>query len=319
MDNFDWNYYWTNIVKCNKLENKVSLLNQIDKKNNCIKKTEDICKSIYYSFPIIESNLKEIEKKTIVLLKDVKNIYLQTSRVKTVDSLIVKIINRRFKYMNLRNNKYNRIDDDNYIDVITDLVGVRLIVAHMGDWKEVHDQLLDIFPMKEEYIYSQTDLLERNKPAMQVILPHAYYLDGDDISLFEENDIVTEMSEKGYRSIHYVATFENIYLEIQLRPLFMEQWCMTSHNYVYKKEDYDYYNLLNNLSKILSGVTFLSGELGDFMKDIFENKYSIEKKGNLINMDLNGIEKVDKLIKICNNSVMELKNFRNRIQNDNEK
>lgn len=260
--------------------------------------------------------MKEVEEKTIILLKDIDNIYLQSSRVKTVDSLIVKVINRRYKYINSKKSRYNQIDDDNYVDIITDLVGIRLIIAHMGDWKDIHEQLMIIFPMNKDYQYNDDDLIERNEAAMQALLPHAYYLDGEKEieDMYVENGITAKLSNEGYRSIHYTVTFQNYYIEIQLRPLFMEQWCMCSHNYVYKKEANSNHVFLENMSRTLENMTDMSGEIGDLMKAVYEGEYYVKANGNAFLMNENGIKCVDKLIEMCNNSMKELQTLKNRIE-----
>lgn len=148
------------------------------------------------------------------------------------------------------------------------------------------------------------------------MFPVAYYLDDENElrDSFKENDIIPKLSEEGYRSIHYIVTYKNYYLQIQLRPLYMEQWCMCSHNYVYKKEGYKNYNFLNNMSLILSGVIDLSGEIGDFMKDIYNGKYILQQSVNSYYMNKDGINSIDKMIEMCNNSVQDLLKLKERIE-----
>ena len=65
-------------------------------------------------------------------------------RIKDADHLIEKII----RNVNCRPDKYKLISMENYNKIITDLIGVRIIILDKRDWKEVHQSLLKIFQNK---------------------------------------------------------------------------------------------------------------------------------------------------------------------------
>lgn len=76
----------------------------------------------------------------------------------------------------------------------------------------------------------------------------------------------------GYRSIHYVASYQKVYIEIQVRTIYDEAWSDCDHNYVYKKDDNMSHMALEKLSHILSDLTSVSNDIRDSMKDIFDNQ-----------------------------------------------
>ncbi len=47
--------------------------------------------------------------------------------------------------MNEKPDKYSDINVDNYNKIITDLIGVRIIILNKHDWREIHQSLLRIF------------------------------------------------------------------------------------------------------------------------------------------------------------------------------
>ena len=68
------------------------------------------------------------------------------------------------------------------------------------------------------------------------------------------------------------------------------------------------------MSLILSGVIDLSGEIGDFMKDIYNGKYILQQSVNSYYMNKDGINSIDKMIEMCNNSVQDLLKLKERIE-----
>lgn len=79
------------------------------------------------------------------------------SRIKDPEHLIEKII----RNSNQKPKKYTLLNVDNYHKIITDLIGVRIIILDKKDWREVHNSLLEIFRnLPERYSKAPGDIIE---------------------------------------------------------------------------------------------------------------------------------------------------------------
>jgi len=73
-----------------------------------------------------------------------------------------------------------------------------------------------------------------------------------------------------------------------MRTIYDEAWSDCDHNYVYKKDDNKSHDALEKLSKILSKLTNLANDIGEKMKDIYDEQ--------LIENSVGGWSCSDKLI-----------------------
>lgn len=112
----------------------------------------------------------------------------------------------------------------------------------------------------------------------------AYYAYGDDISMYKSMGVQTKLRENGYRSVHYIISFQKTYIEIQTRTIYDEAWSDCDHSYVYKHEENASHSSLEELSRILCELTNVSDDLGEEMREIFlgelihevDSKYKVE-------------------------------------------
>lgn len=173
-------------------------------------------------------------------------------RIKETDSFIKKIITKA-------NHKGKRVNLDNYLINITDLLGIRVLYVFKEDYYTVHKQLMDKF---------QHQLVEN---------VHIKLQKGDDISIYEkilDCDPIPEYNST-YRSIHYTLCAEKnnlkgVRLEIQTRTIFEEGWSEINHKLVYKNQDVADYFALLQASKILSTLVGNCDTLGMLMKNIYD-------------------------------------------------
>lgn len=217
------------------------------------------------------------------MLDTFQNVHLQKSRVKSIESILWKIIDKRYHSLRNANSKYVNINSDNYNSIITDLIGMRIILNYRGNWTSIHDEIVKCFPYPKEgfqsrgtsgtveHLESGDNLLAQN--------PIAYYAEGDDIGEYVKYGLDVKPHKMGYRSIHYIVSYQKIYIEIQVRTIYDEAWSDCDHNYVYKKDDNTSHTALEKLSHILSELTNVSNDIGDSMKDIFDNQ-SFRDVGN---------------------------------------
>lgn len=80
---------------------------------------------------------------------------MHTSRIKTLESLIDKVIRKRHEWLGDDNSKYAQINVENYKNIITDLAGLRIIINYRGHWQDIHDNLLKLFPILPSVSYEK--------------------------------------------------------------------------------------------------------------------------------------------------------------------
>ena len=267
----DWVDFWDSFLEKNKLNSKLNEIELVSHSSFI-----DVCHEIYDKY-----NYDELNEKRKALIEEVEKfpgVHLNTSRVKEIDSVLKKIITKRYAWMMDPNSRYSKLNSDNFDKVLTDLIGIRFILSYSGDWKDVHNAITERFPYLDGVEY-EDDLLIPARQDMDFLaeLPHAYYADGDDTHIYEGERIIAKLRESGYRSVHYVVCFKGVYAEIQVRTIYDEAWSDCNHNYVYKHEENASYPALLELSNILCLYTNTCSELGELMRTVYNDKGIVER------------------------------------------
>lgn len=150
------------------------------------------------------------------------------ARPKDPEHLIEKIIR---KVGTEDSAAYSEICKDNYRDIITDLIGARVLVLAKEDWKIADDLIRSMFCKFKE------------NP------PKAYICYGDR-EIFDRTLMDVQYTNKGYRSQHYIVSYGGCYTEIQVRTLAEEVHGEFDHRtrYPYKVNN----KFLTRYSKIVS-------------------------------------------------------------------
>lgn len=306
----NWSEFWNELLEMNKLRNTIEELNIVSPDNNI----EDICHSIYNQYDEYSKELEIIRDKLVKEVERFPGVHLQTSRVKTIDSLLLKIIKKKHQRMMDQTDRYSSLSDQNYKTILTDLSGIRLILSYRGSWKTLHSAILDRFPLKDEAEYSNDRLIPLSENGNFIAeKPHAYYAEGDDISIYDGEFVHPILRESGYRCVHYILCFFGHYVEIQTRTIYDEAWCDCDHSFVYKKESHRCHSALKILSAILCTYTNTSNNLGDLMKEIYDRCLITEKNDLYISSSEETIKQIDKLITNFSSAQNELMQFRKRL------
>ena len=123
------------------------------------------------------------------------------NRCKDPEHLIEKIIR---KVGVEKRQKYKNINERNYLRIVRDLMGIRILILSKEEWRTVHDFLLKV---DEDSRYDMH----------MAEMPRAYIRYGDrDIFNYT---IHKEYTDKGYRSQHYIFKYGNYYFEVQVRTI----------------------------------------------------------------------------------------------------
>lgn len=268
-----WCEFWPSFLDRERLNSIVDELNELDEAENREQSIEDICKGVYLKYDQRdEDRLKNVRIEFQKKIDKIAHVHLSTSRVKTIDSIIRKIITKRHEKYYSKTSPYAALTENNYQDALTDLVGVRVILSYRGDWQEVHEELLGLFPLKEKSLYSGGLLPHENGETFMAEWPKAYYAYGDDTSAYLEKDVVPSLHPKGYRSVHYTISFLETYIELQVRTIYDEAWSDVDHRYVYKQDANPSNDALMELSGLLCQLTNLSNDIGEQMRAIYDGQ-----------------------------------------------
>ena len=249
---------------------------------------EDICKS--YMDPDNRERRKDIGLKFLTELQNVKAAHSIGLRHKSVVSLLRKIVNKKSNPKN--NPKYSKISSATYDKLLTDLIGVRILIRFKHQWKDVHDQLQNLFhnvekhpihpPMsRNETIGNTLGLLTGDMEYCYFYEePVAYVHDKTENSTYccdgglAENQI--HDSDHGYRSVHYIIRYFGYHIEVQVRTIFEEGWSECDHDLCYKEPDVTRKKVQKQMSDVLSGLAHQADEMSSLMFDF--KKYEISQK-----------------------------------------
>lgn len=228
--------------------------------------TEDALKEIYHDFCGDDSYYREIMAEILTILNGalLGKAHSIRARIKDPEHLIGKVI----RNVNERPEKYKDISVDNYSKIVTDLIGVRIIILDKHDWRVVHNALLKLFTNDPaRYARKGNDIVDNfekyklpedqkddNTQTVQEIRrawsyhaeqPVVYITTEDDRDEYVDDNLRVDNAKKHYRSIHYIIRYDEVYFEIQVRTLFEEGWLEFDHRIKYpsdrnnsKKEQY---------------------------------------------------------------------------------
>lgn len=224
----------------------------------------NILEDIYNDYCSVYQGKLENTKNEIVgmLAKSLPDsVHSLRGRVKDPDHLIEKIVRNVAE----KPQKYQIISRDNYYKIITDLIGIRIIILDKRDWRDVHECLLEIFENDENnYIKNETEYIDnydKYKLDDPIVMkgyhaekPIVYITSQDDRITYKDDNLIIDQSKIHYRSIHYIIRYHEVLFEIQVRTLFEEGWLEFDHryNYPYDKSNVkkrDYISILNSLAQ----------------------------------------------------------------------
>lgn len=299
----DWDKYWADLITEHRLSAMVRQLDAADEAMGFgAGYVEKTCKGVYENFT--HKDYSEIKSNFLQLIDSIPNVHSIGSRVKNVDSLLVKIITKRAEKYTTKS-PYVNLTKDDYGDIITDLIGIRLVLHYQGQWKSIHEQILKLFPDKD--CREGVLLPHREGETFLAEPPIAYHAQGDDVSQYE-GVIKAKLHEKGYRSNHYVISFENVYIELQVRTIYDEAWSDYDHTYVYKKEANPNNDALKLASPILCGLTNAASDMGELMREIYEELFKVDESGKFI-LDETTQQKIGMIKKRLQQSTEEFEQF----------
>lgn len=234
-----------------------------------------ILSEIYHDFKRYRHRYETQAEYIADTLRTHGKVHSVKTRVKDAEHLILKIIRKTAD----RKAKYGedfRFDLSNYMEEVTDLIGVRAIHIFKEDWENIHNFITNTW---------------------KVIEITANVREGDDTQRFEELDIQIQSRKSGYRSVHYLIEFfptsQKVIAEIQVRTIFEEGYGEIDHQLRYSHDQIPEVLALNLL--LLNRIVGSSDEMASFI--------------NLLNRSWTQMEgKYQRIIDNKNDQIKELKN-----------
>ncbi|RUO44518.1 RelA/SpoT domain-containing protein [Idiomarina aquatica] len=209
----------------------------------------DELKSIATDYKKSIPHLNESAEFLAKVLQKCPQVHSVRWRVKDPEHLLEKIIRKRAS----GSKKYLEISEHNYFEIVTDLVGVRVLHLFKYEWLDIHS-----------YILGCWEPMEKVK---------AYIREGDEggvVDSYSENGCDVEPHLSGYRSIHYIIstkpTLKKVLSEIQVRTIFEEGWSEIDHKVRYP--NFSDNKLISYFLTIFNRMAGSADEMGTFVKDL---------------------------------------------------
>ncbi|WP_203522537.1 GTP pyrophosphokinase [Fusobacterium sp. IOR10] len=211
----------------------------------------EVLEEIYDDYIKIIPYLEKTADDFIFKLIDKESVHSVRRRVKKPTHLIEKIIRKGKKYVS------QGIDVSNYRDIVTDLIGVRILHLFKNDWIFIHNEIINTWRLAETPQINvrpgdfDMDVLKRDMEDLHceiIIRPH------------------------GYRSVHYLIEVNiedskiDTFVEVQVRTVFEEAWSEIDHiiRYPYDKDN----PILNDYLSIFNRIVGSADEMGTFIKEL---------------------------------------------------
>lgn len=251
---------------------------------------------IYHDYTGLREELNALALVVVAFIRELDLVHSVRFRTKEPDHLIEKIIRK-----NLENRDYHPTVKD-YREIITDLIGVRVLHLFKEDWTSIHD-----------FITNEWRLLDR------VV---ANIREGDSESMvnsYKANDCDIKVHPAGYRSVHYLIKIETkdetFAAEFQVRTIFEEAWSEIDHTirYPYAMDN----EILSEYLEIFNRLVGSADEMGSFIKRLNDELTDINVRHEIEIAEKNAIiedlSRTISLLEIDNNKKLALKDKLKRL------
>lgn len=170
-------------------------------------------------------------------------------RVKDTEHLLEKIVRKRADGQE----KYMAINESNYFEIVTDLVGLRALHLFKDDCFSIDERLRRVWSPAET--------------------PIAYVREGDPQDLvdrFKQLGLEVKPHPAGYRSVHYVCSTQpmhrKVFAEVQVRTIFEEGWSEIDHRVRYP--NFSDNQLVSYFLTIFNRLAGSADEMGTFVQGL---------------------------------------------------
>ncbi|MFD2513859.1 RelA/SpoT domain-containing protein [Pontibacter locisalis] len=230
--------------------------------------------AIYNDFLTRKSELTDIALFISRMMLKASGVHSVKYRIKEPQHLLKKIVRKKKEY------PQRRITISNYLDLINDLVGIRVLHLYKESWAEIGEYIQDKWRLKRE--------------------PYAYVKDRNrNIHTDEFTSFGCKVLDHplGYKAVHFVIETkpekQRYFVEIQVRTLFEEGWSEIDHNIRYPDNTNN--ELLDSVLQLLNKVTTQADEMASHMRMLINRLNEYEQQGKTGNLATDLQAFVDKL------------------------
>lgn len=221
---------------------------------------EDIAKDYVKSYKAILGVAEQVSSR----IRTFDGVHSVRWRIKNPIHLLKKIVRKRGE--NEPKEKWLNISVENYLEVVTDLIGVRALHLFQNECLIIDSAIQDTWDLVEPVVFFKRD--------------------GDKVNpMLIERNVVDTIHKSGYRSIHYIAKTQPekvaFHVEIQVRTIFQEGWSEIDHKVKYP--DYSDNPHLAIFLDMFNGLAGSADEMGSFVQELtkilrYSEQANIEKE-----------------------------------------
>ncbi|MBV7497861.1 hypothetical protein KW837_26690 [Pseudomonas sp. PDM24] len=209
-------------------------------------------------------------------------------RIKNTLHLLKKIV--RKKLDKNPKEKWITISHENYLDVVTDLIGIRALHLFKDECIAIDNSIREAWDLNEEAVM--------------------YIREGDGVpAAITERGCRAAIHDAGYRSIHYIIESrpekKTLFAEVQVRTIFQEGWSEIDHKVRYP--DFSDNEHISVFLDLFNGLAGSADEMGSFVKDLVKLlKVGEEEKSIAIQERKLAIQERDQAIADMSDKLNEL-------------
>lgn len=240
--------------------NRESFLEQFGMSKNIIEDTNyswEELESIYHDYTALREELDSLALVVVDFIRGLDLVHSVRFRTKDPEHLIEKIIRK-----NRANNDYHPTLK-NYRELVTDLIGIRVLHLFKEDWLSIHEFIAEQWLLMDHVI---ANIREGDSEAV--------------VNSYMNNECEVSVHPAGYRSVHYLikieTEFENFIAEVQVRTIFEEAWSEIDHKirYPHAMEN----EILSEYLVIFNRLVGSADEMGSFIKKLNDEMLEINSR-----------------------------------------
>lgn len=229
-----------------------------------------------------EKSLRSAAELISSRIRDFPGVHSVRWRIKDSFSLLKKIY--RKKTDPNADEKWLTVSCDNYLSVITDLIGVRVLHLLKSECIAIDNAVRATWDPSEVIVYSRM---------------------GDSVlnAIAEMDDVRSVTHSNGYRSIHYIIHLqpEKVVLtaELQVRTIFQEGWSEIDHRVKYP--DFSDDPLVAYFLNVFNGLAGSADDMGSFLMDLIHSKLETDTEAKqaqeIIKTQNDSLDNINKQLK----------------------
>lgn len=215
-------------------------------------------------------------------IRDFPNVHSVRWRIKDSFSLLKKIYRKKTDPKS--DNKWQTVSSDNYLSVVTDLIGVRVLHLLKSECIAIDHAVRATWDPSEVIVYSRM---------------------GDSVlnAIAEMDDVRSITHSNGYRSIHYIIHLQPeksvLTAELQVRTIFQEGWSEIDHRVKYP--DFSDDPLVAYFLNVFNGLAGSADDMGSFLMDLIQSKLETDTEAKqaqeIIKTQNNSLDNINKQLK----------------------